>query len=315
MSSNAGDDDYYGTLGVPKGASKSDIKKAYYKEAKKCHPDTNAGDPAAAKKFAQLTEAYEVLSDEGKRKAYDQFGKAGVDGGGAGGFPGGGFPGGGFPGGGFGGFQDGQRMSPEDIFEAFERAFGQGGRQRGPARGRDVQVGMQLDLMQAAKGCRRTVSWRSPTEGQRNLEVDIPAGVDSGMNLRINGQGEEGPGGRGSLFIQVAVAEHPIFERDGTDIHVKVRLALTEALLGSSVVIPTLDGEVSLKVPAGTQTGDRRVMTRRGIQASGARQPGHQFVHFEVIVPRKLSARQRELIEEFRNDEDELTDEARTKRE
>lgn len=304
MSSSA--DDYYATLDVPKDANKSDIKKAYYKAAKKCHPDTNAGDPAAAKKFAELTEAYEVLSDDEKRQAYDSFGKAGVDGSGGGGFPGGGFP---------GGFGDGRPMSPEDIFEAFERAFGGGGRQRGPRRGRDVQVGVQLSLEQAAKGHRQTVQWRSPSEGNRTLEVNIPAGVDSGMNLRIPGQGEDGAAGRGTLYITVAVEDHPIFERDGADLHVKVRLTLAEALLGGSVVIPTLDGNVSLKVPAGTQPGDRRVMTGRGIHPSGARQAGHQFVHFHILIPRKLSERQKTLIESFAEEDPGLSDDERSKRE
>jgi len=318
MSSNAasdGDDDYYGVLGVPKTANKSDVKKAYYSAAKKCHPDTNAGDPAAAKKFAALTEAYEVLSDDEKRATYDRFGKAGVNGdgmGGAGGF-----------GGGFGG---GQQMRAEDIFEAFERAFGgQGGadpfsqfrRQRGPARGRDVQVNVQLSLDQAAKGTRHTVAWRSPSDGSRKeLEVDIPAGVDSGMNLRIAGKGEDGPGGRGTLFIAVSVLEHAVFERDGADVHVKVRLSLSEAILGASVKIPTLDGDVNLKVPGGTRTGDRRVMSSRGIQLPGTRQRGHQFVHFEVLIPRTpVDERHRQLVEELRQFEPSLSAEERTSRE
>jgi len=312
MSSNAasdGDDDYYATLGVPKGASKSDIKKAYYSAAKKCHPDTNAGDPAAAKKFAELTEAYEVLSDDEKRSTYDRFGKAGVSGDGGMGGPGG-----------FGG--GGRQMRPEEIFEAFERAFGGGfgggdpfARMRAPPRGRDVQVSVQLDLMQAAKGTRQTVTWNSPSEGRQSFEVDIPAGVDSGMNLRIPGRGEDGPAGRGTLYIVVSVLEHPVFERDQSDVHVKVRLQLSEALLGTSVTIPTLDGDVRLKVPAGTSTGTRRVMTGRGIQPPGQGQRGHQYVHFEVLLPRELTERQRALLEEWREDEDEMSIEKRTSRE
>ena len=309
MSSSSGSDDYYGVLGIPKDAGKSDVKKAYYREAKKCHPDTNANDPAAAKKFAELTEAYETLSDDQKRQAYDTFGKAGVDGSGGGGFPGGGFPGGGFPGGGFpGGFQG---QDAEDIFGAFEQIFGQ---RRGPRRGRDVQIGLEIELSEAAKGSRQTLRWRSP-EGPRSLEVDVPAGVDSGNNLRVPGQGEEGPGGRGNLYVQITVPPHPIFERDGMDIHVKVRLTLTEALLGTKVTVPTLDGDVSLKVPPGTRSADRRVMTGRGLKIAGQRQPGHQFIHFEVLIPRKLSERQRALVEEFGEEEESLGDEARLARE
>lgn len=237
--SSSAKDDYYGALGVQRDSSKSDIKKAYYKMAKQYHPDTNSGDPAAAKKFAELTEAYEVLSDDEKRRVYDQYGHAGLDGG----------PGG--PGG-FGGFEGGRPMTPEDIFSVFEQAFGgqMGGfsRQRGPARGRDVQVGVSLDLAEAAKGCTKEVRWRSPSAGAKSKEVQFPAGVDSGMNLKLAGQGEDGPGGSGNLYISISVEEHPIFERDGADLHVKVRLSITEAILGAKIVIPTLEGKVSLKV-------------------------------------------------------------------
>lgn len=311
MSSSSSKSDYYDALGVAKGVSKSDIKKAYYKKAKQYHPDTNAGDPAAAKKFAELTEAYEVLSDDDKRKVYDTYGHAGLDesGGGMGGM-------GGFGGGGFGG--GGRPMSPEDIFNVFEQAFGGsmnlGGRQRGPARGRDVQVGVTLDLKEAVKGTKKEVKWRSPSTGNRSLEVNIPAGVDSGMNLRLGGQGESGPGGPGNLYISISVAEHPIFERDGVDLHLKVRLTLREALLGGSVIIPTLDGQVQLKVPGGTQTGDRRVMTGRGAPDANGRGKGHQYVHFEVVIPRKLSERQRQLIEEFGEEEGSMDEEERTQR-
>jgi molecular chaperone DnaJ len=306
-------EDYYATLGVAKDASKSDIKKSYYTKAKQHHPDTNAGDPAAAKKFAELTEAYEVLSDAEKRQVYDQYGHAGMEGGGGGGMGGMG---------GFGGFAGGRPMSPEDIFSVFEEAFGGGafnlgGRQRRPRRGRDVQVGVTLDLLEAAKGCRKTVSWRSPATGNRSMEVTIPSGVDSGMNLRLTGEGEAGPAGGagpGNLYISITVAEHTIFERDGNDLHVKVRLSLAEAILGGKVTIPTLDGDVALKVPAGTQAGDRRVMTGRGVQPAGGRGAGHQYVHFDVVVPRKLSDRQRELIEEFREEEEPMGDEERTRR-
>ena len=228
----------------------------------------------------------------------------------------------------------------------------------------------------------QTVRWQSPSEGARSLDVEIPAGVDSGMNLRLNGEGgacagldpatsgwcaprlvlsaprdvagskldlaEDGPAGRGSLYISVAVREHAIFERDGSDIHVKVRwrawskrppamrtfpcvlddvapctlirhllmckvrLTVAEAILGSSVIIPTLSGNVSLRVPPGTRTGDRRVMTGRGVQTRRAQ--GHQFVHFEVVIPRQLSEAQRELVEALKAAEDPLGDEERTRR-
>ena len=314
MSSQGGGDDYYDMLGLGRSASKSEVKKAYYQLAKKYHPDTNAGDPAAAKKFAEITEAYEVLSDDDKRSTYDRFGRAGLDGGG------GGVGGGGGPFGGFGGF-GGQSMTPEEMFEAFEQAFGGGfglggRRQRGPPRGRDIQTSVALDLLEAAQGCKRTVSWRSPEGGgNRTVEVAIPAGVDSGMNLRLNGQGEDGPAGKGNLYISVSVAEHPVFERNGADIHVKVRLSITEAILGTLVIIPTLGGKVELKVPPGTQTGDRRVMAGRGIAQAGVPGKGHQFVHFEVLIPRKLTERQRSLLEELSKEEEPIDDDGRVARE
>ena len=132
--------------------------------------------------------------------------------------------------------------------------------------------------------------------------------------MRLGGQGEPGAAGPGNLFVQVAVAEHEIFERNGNDVHVKVRLTVREALLGASVVIPTLDGHVSLKVPSLTKPGDRRVITGHGIEDVNGRGRGHQYVHFDVAYPKRLSARQKELIKTFGEDEDELSDEERTKR-
>lgn len=292
----AAKDDYYEKLGVSKDASAAEIKKAYYNAAKKHHPDTNKGDPAAAKKFAEATEAYEVLSDTDRRRQYDAYGHAGAEQGGPQGF--GGPFGGPFGGGGMGGFGRGGTVDAEDLFREFENLFSGGARrQRGPPRGRDVQAQLGLDFLEAVHGCRKTVAWRSPTSGQREVEVDIPAGVDSGMNLRLNGQGEKGEGGNGNLFIAIAVRDHEHFQRDGNDVHLQLRVSLAEAALGASVRVPTLDGPVTLKVPPGTQPGDRRVMQGRGIREPNGRGRGHQFVHFDVRIPHKLSARQRELLE------------------
>ena len=228
--------DFYEVLGLQKGASSGDIKKAYYKAAKKHHPDTNKDDPAAAKKFAEATEAYEVLSDDKQKQLYDQYGHDAV-----GGENGGGGGGGGFPGGGFGGFgrAGGGGLSAEDLFEhIFGGQFG-GSRQRGPSRGRNVQVQIELDLKEAAEGCKKTIAWTSPKDGARSVEAPIPAGVDTGMNLQMRSEGEDGPGGKGHLLIAVVVREHEIFERDGLDLHMRVRLSLAEAVLGNEVVIPT----------------------------------------------------------------------------
>lgn len=142
----------------------------------------------------------------------------------------------------------------------------------------------------------------------------IPSGVDTGINLRLAGRGESGQAGPGSLYIFLRVADHPIFERVGADIHLKVRLTLREALLGSKVIIPTLDGKVALKIPAGTRSGDRRVITGRGVALTDGRGKGHQYVHFDVIMPSNLSERQRDLIEQFADEDADLSEEERIHR-
>lgn len=282
--------DLYEVLGLPKTASNGEIKRKYYEKAKAHHPDTNKGDPEAAKKFAEATEAYEVLSDAEKRKAYDTFGHAGVNGGaGDGGSGPGGFGQGGFRAG-PGGFQwqfRGGNPNEVDFDDLLSQLFGSDGRraQRGPRRGRDIQVRRQaslhrhlaalapspaphpvaprpfshcirlhlsspclpfhhfphppfttplpppkkwrqtsvrLDLEEVATGCSKTVSWRS-SDGARSVDVQIPAGVDSGMSVRVRGKGEAGAAGPGDLFIEIKVQEHPIFVRDGFDVHVMVR--------------------------------------------------------------------------------------------
>uniref|UniRef100_A0A7S0PXK0 J domain-containing protein n=1 Tax=Coccolithus braarudii TaxID=221442 RepID=A0A7S0PXK0_9EUKA len=290
---HAQEGDLYDLLGIPRTATAAEIKRAYYAAAKKHHPDTNKGDPAAAKKFADATEAYEVLSDAEKRKMYDTYGHAGVQQGAGGG-------------GGYGGFQGGNPPDVDDLFKHFESLFGGGGgqfRSSRPRRGRDVQVQVELDLLEAAEGIKRKIRWRSPTDGERTVEAEIPAGVDTGMNLRLTNEGEPGEGGRGHVYVAIVVREHETFQRDGTDVHVLVKLTLAEAVLGGRVLVPSLKGDVSLNVPAGTQPGDKRVMQGRGIRAPDGSGTGHQYVHFELAVPRKISAKQRELIEAFGEEE------------
>jgi DnaJ-class molecular chaperone len=162
MSSSAVKEDYYALLGVLKGASKEDVKKAYYKKAKQFHPDTNTADPAANKKFSELTLAYDVLLDDEKRKAYDAFGHAGLDDSGGSGD--------------MGSFYGGGRASTVDMFNFFEDAFGARvnlGRHHRPPHGRDVQVNVMLDLQEAVNGCTKTIMWRSALAGKQTLEVRV----------------------------------------------------------------------------------------------------------------------------------------------
>ncbi|CAM9879264.1 unnamed protein product [Discosporangium mesarthrocarpum] len=233
--------DFYEVLGVPRGADASEVKKKYFQLAKKYHPDTNQDNPDAKKKFQEITEAYEVLGNTEKRERYDQFGHAGVDPGmGAGGTGGpdpfAGFGGFGGPGAGAGGFRT--NIDPNDLFEQLFGA-GMGGqrRPRGPRPGQDLQIRLELSFLEAAFGTRKSVPVTYIVlEGQqrkrntRNVEVDIPAGVENGIVLQMPQMGAEGDKGapRGDLYVQLSVAEDPYFEREGPDLHVEAMVGLAE---------------------------------------------------------------------------------------
>eukprot|EP00957_Ditylum_brightwellii_P164723 12541679-Ditylum_brightwellii.AAC.1 len=248
--------DFYDVLGVPRGSDKGAIKKAYFQLAKKYHPDTNQGDTKAADKFKEATEAYEVLSDDKQRELYDNFGHAGVDPNSgfssAGGNPFGGGGGGGFEGFNFG---DGSfhfsssggganEIDAEELFEAF---FGGGRRRsRGPRRGADLQMHVRLTFQEAVFGASKDLhlryQLRDPQTGkievkEREVTVDTPAGIDNGMNLRLQGQGAEGDPGapRGNLLVQVIVDEDDYFHRDGIDVHTEVNISFVQAILGGTV--------------------------------------------------------------------------------
>lgn len=316
--------DFYEVLSVGKGADKAEIKKAYFKLAKKYHPDTNKDDKAAAEKFKEATEAYEVLSDEKQRQLYDQFGHAGVDpnsGFGAGG-PGGGNPFSGFEG--FSGFSGGdgsfhftssnqQEIDPEELFEAF---FGMGDdnrrrRNRGPRRGADLQMHVRLSFQEAMAGIKKDLKLRYQVHSrqtnrvevkERDVVVDVPAGIDNGMNLRLSEQGAEGDPGapRGNLIVQVLVDEDGHFHRDGTDVHTECPISLTQAVLGGTVDVRTLTGLVEMKIPKGTQVDSKLMLRGKGVpvlNAGGRR--GNHIVHLQIEIPKRVSKRQEELLREF----------------
>src|SRR5215469_6599033 len=307
--------DYYETLDVPKTATEEDIKKAYRKLARKHHPDVNPGDKAAEEKFKEINEAYEVLSDPEKRKKYDQLG---ADWNRPGGFqpppgwqweaqqPGGGFYQSGGDGGGvefeFGG------TGFSDFFEAFfgggrgRSAFGGfGGRAATAERGADVEADIMVTLEEALQGSTRSVSLRrAGSDKVEQYQVKIPRGVCEGQRIRLRGQGEAGVRGgtSGDLFLRVRLAKHPDFSVEGSDLIHEVRIQPWQAVLGSEFLVPTLEGKVRLKVPSGTQGGQRFRLRERGLPGvSGKR--GDLYVVVQINIPKKLTERERELWSEL----------------
>lgn len=289
--------DYYKELGVGRDADEKEIKRAYRRLARKHHPDVNPGDAKAAERFKRIARAYGVLSDKKKRRLYDRYGEAGLSegfqegagptGGFGGGFPGGGAPGGGFPGG--GGF------GAEGLGDIFGQFFG-GGRPRGPQRGGDVETEVTLTLDNAARGTRRRITLG---DGSR-VDVKIPTGVDTGTRIRVTGKGQAGAGGgpRCDLYVRVRLAPHPYFRREGQDIYLDLPLTITEAALGTSVRIPTLDGATQLKVPAGVASGAKLRLRGKGLPTAKGDQRGDQFVVIRIVSPKQLSDAARAHLEE-----------------
>ena len=315
--------DYYEVLGVAKNASDDELKKAYRKQAKKYHPDLNPGDKEAEARFKEVNEAYEVLGDKEKRARYDQFGFAGVDpsygagAGGAGGFNGG-F--GGF-GGGFGGVDLG------DIFgDIFGGGFGGG--VGGAAKGtspetcpdchgtgyvnRNIRMGGMV--MQQRQPCSRCggkgkivstpcghCHGTGKVGAKKTLEVKIPAGINDDQSIALRGQGDAGVNGgpAGDVIVIVTVRPDPMFERDGYDVWVNVPITFSQAVLGASVVVPTVDGKVEYTVPEGTQSGTTFRLRGKGIQYLGGRGRGDQYVKVNVEIPKKLNKAQREALKAF----------------
>lgn len=328
--------DYYEVLGVTRGATVEQVKAAYRKLARKFHPDLNPGDRVAEERFKELQEAYDVLSDAEKRKLYDQYGddwRAVQQGGGppppgregfrAGGGPqAGGFDFGGFD---FGGFRPGTG-GVDDIFEElFGRAGG--GRVRRGGRGQDVEAELELSLEEAHRGGRRTLQMQVAEAcpacrgagvaggdqvcqacrgaGQlsrpKTIEVNIPAGVRDGSTVRLAGQGGAGAHGAqaGDLYLHISLRRHPVFTARGDDLEVEVPLAPWEAVLGTKIEVPTIEGQVEMTVPAGTQAGQRLRLRGLGLnKRRGGR--GDVYVRLKVVVPRKVTDEERRLYEELR---------------
>jgi DnaJ-class molecular chaperone len=279
--------DLYQRLGISKNASADEIKAAYRKLAKKNHPDVNPGDKAAEERFKSVTEAFEVLSDPQKRAMFDEFGpdaaKMGYDtkkaeafrqyrrGGGAqGGIP---FD---FD------FRGGGGFDPESIFAEM---FGGGRRRRGPQPGGDLTAKVQLTLGEVVKGCERTLT----VNGQR-VTAKIPAGVDTGTNVRLAGQGAPGERGGppGDLFLEVEVLPHPLLRRDGADLSLDLPITVAEAILGADVQVPTLSGTGTVTLRPGTQSGTKLRLKGRGVPTRGG-PAGDLYLVVQIRVPETVT--------------------------
>jgi len=352
--------DYYEILGLQKGASVDEVKKAYRQLALKHHPDRVGTDQKkeAEEKFKEISEAYAVLSDPEKKKLYDQYGHAGID----------------------------SRYSTEDIFRSanfsdifggsgfgdiFEQFFGDfgfgGGAQTSyrtrQQRGQDLQLEVTISLEDASSGTEKLVSFSrydsctackgsgaepgsskekcpscngqgavrsglgfisfsqtcptcggegkiiknrcrvcsgsGKTKARKDLKVNIPKGVDTGSVLRLKDEGNSGMGGRGDLYIYIRVRPHSMFIREGDFIRCKVKISIVKAILGGEIEVPTLDGKVKMKIPSGTQPNTIFRLKNKGITNLRNKRPGDELVEIEVEIPKKLSFREKRIIEEW----------------
>jgi len=291
--------DYYRILGVAKTATDKEIKAAYRKLARKHHPDVNAGNKEAEARFKEINEANEVLGDKEKRKRYDELG-ANWNALGREGPPGRAWPGGGVRVdfedlGGAGGFSDFFRT----FFEGGGGVggFGAGGEDFSPAS--DAEGEVDLTLAEVFRGTSREVGVGGT---RRRVEVKIPPGVRDGSRVRVAGEGGRGAGGRrGDLYLRVRVAPDPTFERKGDDLQTTLRAPLTAAVLGGEAQVPTLEGSVGIKIPAGTPAGQVFRLRGHGLPKLGTPdERGDLLATLAVELPRTLSDRQRELFEELR---------------
>lgn len=362
--------DYYEVLGVSKTASKDEIKSAYRKLAKKYHPDNKeTGDET---KFKEVQEAYDILFDDQKRDAYNQFGHAAFE-------QTGGGPGGGNPfGGGFSGF--GEDINLGDIFSSF---FGGGSARRsarraGPRRGDDILMKHRVDFMDTVNGKDEEVSFdydedcphchgsgaESPSDIQicpkcggkgtiirqqrgifgmmntetvcpdcggagktiskkcsvcggsghkrvkKTMKIHIPVGIQSGQQIRLQGMGAAGTNGgeHGDLYIEISVKPHPYFQRERNDIHLTIPLDFVDAILGTKIEVPTVNGNVYLTIPEGTQPGQTLRMRGQGIKDLRSGKPGDQYVHLDIKSPSSLSKKQKEALKAYKENMKESDD-------
>lgn len=302
--------DYYKVLGLDRTATQADIRKAYRKLAKQYHPDINKDNPQAQERFQEINEANEVLSDPEKRKKYDEYGEHWAHAeeyeaqrrqyeqqyGQQGSY--GDFMGGGFGGFNFGGFGDFTRSEGNTggFSDFFEQLFGGAGRSRTrqqPLRGKDYEAELHLTLRDAAETHKQVLSI-----GDKSIRVTIPAGVSDGQRLKLRGHGGEAPQGgtRGDLYITFRIAADRIFTRQGDDLSTTLTIPLTTALLGGNAIVPTLTGEVRIKVNAGTQAGSKVRLKGKGMpRYKKDDERGDLIVIFQISIPATLTEEQRQL--------------------
>lgn len=293
------DADFYRVLGVSRGASPEEIKKAYRQLAKELHPDRNPDNKVAEERFKDVSAAYTVLSDPEKRKLYDQFGEMGL----REGFDPEAYQAAAQEAGGFAGFDFGE------IFGAGARGRGGRGRHvefnledlfggagpgrasyvRAPQRGADLRSEVTVDFRDAVLGCTKELSLRSP-DGERTIKVRIPAGVRNEGKIRLRGQGSPGVQGgpAGDLVLEVRVRKHPYFSIRGKQLHVQVPVTPLEAYAGAKVSIPTPQGSVQLSIPAGSQNGSKLRLRGKGIQPKDGPR-GDLIAHLQIVLPKGKS--------------------------
>jgi len=301
-------EDYYKILGVGKDSSTDEIKKAYRKLALKFHPDKNPGNKEAEEKFKKINEAYAVLSDPAKRQEYDQFGSADS-------------------------FK--QKFSQEDIFRGFDLneilrdlGFGFGSQRRQgfsqsktdpfgglfggqggygqsygpmPQRGEDLYYNISITLEESVFGTEKKIALQKQNRVEE-VNVKIPKGINSGKKLRLLGKGTAGSNGgpSGDLYLEVSILPHPIFARDGNDIYIEKSINFSQAALGTTIEVPTLDGAIKrIKVPPGTQSNTKIRMKGFGVPAVRNSPAGDQYVKISIDVPKRLNDRQLKLVKEL----------------
>jgi curved DNA-binding protein len=296
--------DYYDILGVSKNASDGELKRAYRKLAMKYHPDRNPNKKEAEERFKEINEAYAVLSDKEKRKQYDTFGADGFR----------------------------QRFTQEDIFRGFDfdeilsnlfggrgkrefRFGGKGGSDFGdffsgqyghrdmgrmPQKGEDILYELTISLEEAAFGGEKRISYRKNGKVEE-VSVKIPRGIPSGKKLRLTGKGMEGKNGgpSGDLYLQVSIAEHPIFSREGDDLIVEREINFSEAVLGTTIEVPTLEGMKKVKVPPGTQSHTKMRLKGLGIPHFQKEGKGDEYAKVVVRIPRRVTEKSKGLIQEL----------------